>query len=169
MTDQQFESALDSWAVFPMTRLRPEQVVGGLLQACSAQTIDSQTHILLRIARSQQQAQFVRRYGDSGEDEFMPHGGSIPQRLLMLNGNLLRERTKGELVSNASAQMAVLAPDDRQAVRSAYLAILTRLPTPEEAELFESRLDESRGVERMRAMEDIYATLLNVSEFSWNH
>src|SRR5580704_13370613 len=36
-----------AWAAFPLTRLRPEQMVGSLLQAASLQTIDHESHILV--------------------------------------------------------------------------------------------------------------------------
>ena len=42
----------ESWAVFPITRLRPEQVVGSLLQSSALKTIDYQSHILVRIGRA---------------------------------------------------------------------------------------------------------------------
>src|SRR5262249_14613159 len=81
-----------SWAVFPLTRLRPEQVAGSVLQAASVTTIDAESHILIRLARLGQQNEFVQRYGDTGEDEFDNRGGTIPQRLLLMNGKLVRER-----------------------------------------------------------------------------
>ncbi len=59
-----------AWAVFPLTRLRPEQVVGGVLQSASLATIDYQSHILVRFARAVGQGDFVRHYGDAGEEEF---------------------------------------------------------------------------------------------------
>ena len=40
--------------------------------------------------------EFVKRYGDSGEDEFEGRGGTIPQRLLMMNGDMVRERLKAD-------------------------------------------------------------------------
>ena len=71
------------WAVFPLTRLRPEQVVGGLLQSSSLATLDYQSHIVVRFARAIGQAEFVKHYGDSGADEFSSQGGTVPQRLLL--------------------------------------------------------------------------------------
>ena len=76
---------------YPVTRLRPEQIAGGLLQAAVLHTIDAQSHILVRIARGNQENEFVQRYGDTGEDEFAAHGGTIPQRLLMMNGKVVHE------------------------------------------------------------------------------
>jgi hypothetical protein len=157
------------WAAFPLTRLRPEQVAGSLLQASSLTTIDAESNILVRIARAAQQGEFVRRYGDTGEDEFGAHGGTIPQRLLLMNGNVLKEKTKENLVLNASTRIAALAPDDAKAIETAYLSILTRRPTDMESRHFANRLGGAKQTQRNRRMEDVYWTLLNSSEFSWNH
>ena len=104
-----------------MTRLRPEQVVGGVLQAASLPKRSTVTasHIWLvrALHRLRVRPERLRpsRYGDSGEDEFDARGGTIPQRLLLMNGDLVRDKTKGELF-NASAQIAMMAPNDRKAV-----------------------------------------------------
>jgi hypothetical protein len=161
------EAADKTWAVFPLTRLRPEQVVGGVIQAASVTTIDSESHILVRLFRYGEQNDFVKRYGDSGEDEFDGQGGTIPQRLLMMNGKLVHERTKGE-IANASARIAWMAPDDARAVEAAYLAVLTRRPTPPEAAHFVDTLAELKK-DRPRRVEDLYWALINSTEFSWNH
>lgn len=157
------------WAVFPLVRLRPEQVVGALLQSASLSTIDYQSHIVTRVLRNVGQNTFVQRYGDAGSDEFDDHGGTIPQRLLMMNGELVRDKTHENLVGNAATRIAVLAPDDRSAVETAYLAVLTRRPSDEESSHFAGRLAGSSGAERHSRMEDLYWTLLNTTEFSWNH
>ncbi len=158
----------DAWAAFPMTRLRPEQVAGGLLQASSLETIDARSHILVRLATQIGTNEFVKRHGDMGEDEFDARGGTIPQRLLLMNGNLVHDKTKDDF-SNAAARVSILAPTDRSAVETAYLAVLTRRPTPEEAAHFEPRLAGTRDLVRKDRMTDLFWTLLNASEFSWNH
>ena len=99
--------------------------------------------ILVKLARYQQENDFVKRYGDPGDDEFDGRGGTIPQRLVLMNGQLVKERTK-ENLGNASSQIGGLAPDNRKAVEAAYLAILTRRPTPAEAAHFEERLAGTR-------------------------
>lgn len=158
-----------AWAAFPITRLRPEQVVGSLLQASSLATIDYESHIVIRIARAVGQDEFVKRYGDAGEDELDPHGGTIPQRLLLMNGSLVQERTKSDNFFHAPWRIAMLAPDDARAVDTAYLAVLTRRPSPEEAEHFARRLRDTRGGRRQQVLEDLYWELLNSTGFSWNH
>jgi len=166
---QEAELLESTWALFPVTRLRPEQVVGGLLQAASLRTIDYESHILVRIMRAVGQQEFVERYGDAGAAEFEAHGGTIPQRLLMLNGELVEERTKENLLLNAATRIALLAENDAQAVEIAYLAVLTRRPTPAEAEHFLARLSKPGPPKRAKRMADLYWTLINSAEFSCNH
>jgi hypothetical protein len=156
-----------SWAVFPLTRLRPEQVAGSVLQAAAVSTLDAETHILIRLARQGQLSQFVQRYGDTGEDEFDGRGGTIPQRLLLMNGELVRDRI-GQSPVNASVRISWVSPDDAKTVETAYLAILSRRPTAKEAEYFEKFLRES-SLSRAERVEDIYWALVNSTEFSWNH
>jgi hypothetical protein len=156
-----------TWAVFPLTRLRPEQVAGSFLQSASITTIDAESHIFVRLLRVTGQNDFVKRYGDSGEDEFGGKGGTIPQRLLMMNGTLVGERIK-EGPFNAATRIAWLAPDDPSAVQTAYLATLTRRPTADEAKHFERSLAD-HSLKRTQRLEDLYWALVNSSEFSWNH
>ncbi|MCH2124576.1 MAG: DUF1549 and DUF1553 domain-containing protein [Pirellulaceae bacterium] len=157
-----------AWAVFPLSRLRPEQVAGGLIQACSLKTIDAESHILVQLVRFFQQNEFVSRYGDTGDDEFGQYAGTVTQRLLMMNGDLVKERT-GEGGFRASARIANLASDDETAVKTAYLAVLTRAPLDEELQQFSKRLDGVTGTAREERLEDLFWTLLNSTEFSWNH
>jgi hypothetical protein len=156
------------WAAFPLTRLRPEQVAGSLLQAAALETVNGDSHILVKLARYQQENDFVKRYGDTGEDEFDGRGGTIPQRLVLMNGQLVKDRTKEDL-ANASGRISALAPDDRKAMETAYLAVLSRRPTPEEAAHFAQRLAGTTGHERGQRLEDLYWVLVNSTEFSWNH
>ena len=157
-----------NWSVFPLSRLRPEQVAGSIYQSASLSTLTPQAFWLARWTAYNARNDFVKRYGDTGEDEFDSRGGTIPQRLLLMNGDLVRDLIKDEFF-NASSQIASLAPDDRKAVEVAYLAVLTRRPTSEEAEHFESRLTQSTSQVRKDRLTDLYWTLLNSSEFSWNH
>lgn len=157
------------YAAFPLTRLRPEQVAGGVIQASSLRTIDAEAHIVFRLNRFFQQSDFIKRYGDIGEDEFNQRSGTIPQRLLLMNGKLVEERSRENVVMNASTRIASLAPSDAAAVETAYLCALTRRPTPEEQNYFGELLHGITGKARIRVMEDLYWTLLNATEFSWNH
>jgi hypothetical protein len=157
------------WAVFPLTRLRPEQVAGAMIQSSQVGTIDSEAHILWKLIKFGQTQEFVKRYGDTGTDEFTDRAATIPQRLLMMNGELVKERTQPNPVLNASHRIAILAPTDEAAIEASYLAAFTRRPTTDELQHFASQLAGKRDQPRAQAMEDLYWTLVNSSEFSWNH
>ncbi len=164
---QDCEAAEKAWAVFPLARLRPEQVAGSVLQSAAVATLTADSHILARLVRYGQQSEFVKRYGDSGEDEFDNHTGTIPQRLLLMNGTLVRERIKEDWL-NASTRIAWMAPDDPRTVEIAYLAVLTRRPTAAEQAHFEQELAD-RSLSHAKRLEDLYWALINSTEFSWNH
>jgi hypothetical protein len=119
-------------------------------------------------------SQFVERYGDMGDDEFNARGGTIPQRLLMMNGELVKERTGENPLMNATSRIAMLTGKPEKQVEVAYLATLTRRPTDAELAHFVARLADTDGGggdrrTRQEALEDLYWTLINSTEFSWNH
>lgn len=157
------------FAAFPITRLRPEQVAGGILQSSTFRTLDASSHVLVRIARFLQQNEFIKRYGDAGEEEFNASSGTIAQRLLFMNGQLVNEHTSEQSMLKASARIAALAPEDRVAVETAYLCALTRRPTVAELRHFTGQLSGQRGSARQRVMSDLCWSLLNATEFSCNH
>ena len=163
------EAHTEHWAAFPITRLRPEQVAGGMLQAASLETIDREANILQRAAKFFGEREFIERYGDAGADEFEGRGGTIPQRLLMMNGNLVADRFKENAFPHSSMRIAELAPSDEKAVEIAMLCVLSRRPTIEETAAFAKHLAGSKGTVRQHRCEDLYWTLLNSTEFAWNH
>ena len=162
----QHETAL---AVFPMTPLRPEQVAASLLQACRLQMIDDNSSILSQLERFGTVNDFTQAYGDRGEDEFIVQSVTIPQRLLMMNGRFLRERVGENPVANASSQIAMLTRDNHIAIDAAYLSILNRHPTTSESDAFIDALLASKDLSRSHAVNGVYWTLLNSTEFLWNH
>jgi hypothetical protein len=168
MSETAGEGQEEGWAILPMTRLRPEQVAGGLFQAASTSTLGPQSHWFIRLVTYTGRNDFVRRYGDTGEDEFDARGGTIPQRLVMMNGEIVREKIKDGFFTSAG-RVAELAPDDRKAVEAAFLTVLTRRPTADEESHFIARLAGTTGKERKERVTDLYWSLLNTTEFSWNH
>ncbi|MFT5524007.1 MAG: hypothetical protein ACI9HK_001957 [Pirellulaceae bacterium] len=158
-----------AFAAFPLSRLRPEQVAGSVIQASSLTTIDANAHIVFQLQRYNQQNEFIQRYGDPGDDEFVERGGTISQRLLMMNGDLVSERTRANLLSAAN-RITQLTDDDKHAVEVVYLTLLSRKPSPQEQEHFVKRLSKDKSRQyRTRTVEDMVWILLNSTEFSWNH
>lgn len=162
------QGAQAAWAVFPLIRLRPEQVIGSIFQSSSIQTADQNSHLLFRTLRFLQGGQFVREYGDLGENELQDRGGTIPQRLLMMNGELAGGPTRSNPI-NAVGRIATLASTDEKCVETAYLICLTRRPMAEELAHFVAQLKDTKKDERRRIVEDLIWTLFNSTEFAWNH
>jgi hypothetical protein len=167
--DHELTEAHDrTWAAFPRTQLRPEQVVGSVQQAASLTTLGGDQHIVFRLFNLGARNEFIKRYGDIGEDEFDNRSVTVPQLLLKRNGKLVHDSTK-EHILNAATRIGWQAKDDRTAVRTACLAVLTCEPPPDVSAHFEQRLAGTTGTERSSVMEDLYWVLINSKEFSWNH
>ena len=61
-----------------MTRLRPEQVAGGVPVGLASRRSAPAMPWLVRFVAFTSRNDFVRRYGDTGEDEFEPRAARSP-------------------------------------------------------------------------------------------
>ena len=145
-------------------------MIGSLVQAASLKTLDHESHILIRTIRAGNKNEFIKRYGDMGEDEFDDRGGTIPQRLLMMNGKIVSELIKNNpALGTASGRILMLSPNDPTTIETTYLAVLTRRPSDEESAHFSARFAKPPAGNRSYQMEDMFWSLINSTEFSWNH
>lgn len=158
----------ETWAAFPLTRLRPEQVIGAMLQATSLKTIDQNSHWASRAFRFFQELNFVKEYGDLGDNELAEHSGTIPQALLRMNGEFAKDRSEGNPFS-APGRIAGMSPTADECLDLCFLVCLTRHPTAEERGHLLPQLEDARGDARKNAVEDIFWTLYNSAEFCWGH
>ncbi|MEM8666542.1 MAG: DUF1549 domain-containing protein [Planctomycetota bacterium] len=156
-----------NYAAFPLVRLRPEQVAGSVIQAARIKKTDRESSLFLQLQTLAGSNDFVTSYGDMGEDEFTSDSVTITQRLLMMNGNMLRELINANPVLNATAHINMFSSDNAHVVETVYLCALNRYPTEFETELFVQRIVEADN--REDAIEDLYWILLNSSELAWNH
>lgn len=157
-----------AWAVFPLVRLRPEQIVGSFQQTFTMRTVNQNAPLIMRFIRLVQENEFIQRFGDLGDDELREGGGTIPQRLMLLNGKLPNELAEASPIS-AAGRISGMAPTDEVCVETAYLVCLTRRPEPAERDYFVGRLAGKTGDDRSAVMHDLFWTLFNTTEFSWNH
>ncbi|HBJ34782.1 MAG TPA: hypothetical protein DDZ51_08470 [Planctomycetaceae bacterium] len=184
-----------NWSVFPLARLRPEQVAASVIQAARVKTVDRDSSLVVQLQKFGGMNDFVTRYGDIGEDEFEQESVTITQRLLMLNGELVREHGESNPLLNSTSHINMFSRSDAEAIENIYLCVLNRLPDPEEAAIYSDRLQGSvsdsqdpkarlRQVARQKVvgltnpqarrprekfLEDMFWVLTNSSEFSWNH
>jgi hypothetical protein len=167
-THQEYELLKQYWCLYPMTRLRPEQLIGAMMQASSVKTIDQNSHLLFRTIKFFREQDFVRDYGDLGPDELEQRAGTVTQALLRMNGRLTREVIEANPL-NSTGRIANLSADGRECVENAFLVCLSRRPTREESDCFTAQLAEAQKQERVQIVVDLYWSLFNSLEFSWNH
>lgn len=191
-TTEEYNRQVQHWAVFPLIRLRPEQIIGSMIQAGSVRTIDQNSHPFIRFLRYTSESDFLKEYGDLGDDELLQQDSTIPQALLRMNGRFTAELTKVDGFS-AAAQIHRFSADDAAVVENCFLACLSRRPSQDELAHFVDRFPVSSPSEgnsndtadstedaegsnpgtaqlsREELIQDIYWTLFNSPEFSWNH
>ncbi len=180
-TDEDYAVQVRAWSVFPLVRLRPEQVIGSLYQAGHIRTIDQNSNPFVRVQKFGNENDFLKEYGDLGDDELLQQVGTIPQALLRMNGRFTAELSKVDTLSAAS-QILNFSADDCAVVENSYLACLCRRPTVEELTFFTDMLNSHKPTDdndsqessipvrdRDEVMQDLFWTLFNSPEFSWNH
>lgn len=171
---QQLDRMKAHFAIFPLTRVRPEQMIGSMLQASSLKTIDQNSHLISRFLKATRSNDFVKEYGDLGENELEDRASTIPQALLRMNGQLTRDATDSTPLS-APGRIAGMVMDDRKCLELCFLTCLTRRPNDDELTELLPLLSEKRPngkdnfVSRGNRVEDIYWVLFNSPEFAWNH
>lgn len=156
------------FASFPMVKLRAEQIAGSLVQLGNLHTVDADSHAIWRLIHFGNTRDFAKRYGDAGEDELSEQSGTIMQRLVMMNGRIVRERVEANIFT-AAGRIAALASTDEAALKAAFLIAYTRQPRADELALFTGWLHGKKGEPRRDAIEDVLWALVNATEFSWNH
>ena len=159
----------EAWAVFPLVRLRPEQVIGAMIQSASIKTIDRNSHLFTRAQKFFGEKDFVADYGDLGTEEFSDHSGTIPQSLLKMNGRLARELIQPGRFAATSAISRATVGDDALCLATCFEVCLGRHPEAAELEVLLPWLAGTRAAQREQAVEDIFWTLFNSPEFAWNH
>ncbi len=186
--ESEYLAQVDAWSVFPLVRLRPEQVIGSLFQAGHVRTIDQNSNLVARLQKFGNVNDFMNEYGDMGDDELLQQVGTIPQALLRMNGRFSSELSKAELLT-AAGQIIAFSPDDESIVENSYLACLARRPSDEERtcflDLLQAASKANTATEKLDAaaadsrtspkptreqiVQDLFWILFNSPEFSWNH
>jgi len=111
--------------------------------------------------------QFVVAFGTDEGDETTTFNGSIPQSLMMFNGELIREAIS--LDSGSWLQRLVQSKSPPQEkVQYLFIAGLGRKPKPEELSIA-TQLLEARKRDVGGMLQDMWWAILNSNEFIFNH
>lgn len=162
----QDEALFASMQLKPMT---PEQLFDSLITATSAHrggaTEDDQKR------RDNWLRQFLFAFANDEAEESTSFQGTIPQALMMMNGELMQQALSakpssflGHLLAEAQWQSR---PAEAYLVDSLYLAALSRHPTNKE--LTQAHQYLSLYPDTQCVFEDLFWALLNSNEFILNH
>ncbi len=149
--------------------------------------------------RTEWLGQFVRTFGTDENDEASSFNGTVPQALVMMNGELVRNALSG---ANGSFLRRVLEgtvskPDDAadknkssrttasaskskptgikppktipQKIEVLYLTALARKPSPAELSALDKTFQNSSQRDPILGLQDVFWALLNSNEFIMNH
>lgn len=147
---------------FYLRQMRPEELFESL--ATATRVTDAASH---RQQRRQWLDQFTISYGTDENDEASTFNGTIPQALMLMNGDLTRRALSTES-GTFLGTVAQESGDDRAKINKLYLAALSRLPTRDELAVAQ-RIWMGRRGDSAKALQDIWWALLNSNEFILNH
>jgi hypothetical protein len=117
--------------------------------------------------RDEWMRQFVVAFGTDEGDETTTFNGSIPQSLMMFNGDLIRDAISLEPGSWLH-QLSQNKASPQEKVQYLFLAGLGRKPKPEELSIA-TQLMEARKRDVGAMLQDLWWAILNSNEFIFNH
>ncbi len=143
-----------------------EQLYDSLIIATAADRAGSGGYEQAQQRRERMMQEFVRIFGGNDDDEPTVFSGSIPQALLMMNGELVQDAISGKpgtFLANVAATSG--RANDTAIINRLYNATLGRTATAAEI----SKLRKFLGANRAAFYQDLYWALLNSNEFIVNH
>lgn len=152
---------------FYMRQMQAEQLYESLLVATQAHktrgTYEEQERLKADWLR-----QFTLAFGTDEGDESTTFNGTIPQALMMFNGDLIKKATSIE--QGEFLQMVAADPSFNPSQKIGYLfqAALGRNPTKDEVSIA-NKLLVARGGDAVSALQDVFWAVLNSNEFILQH
>lgn len=110
-------------------------------------------------------AQFRTTFEDDEGGEAVEFAGTIPSALMMMNSQVIAAGTTAGRM-NGFGEMLAKHPSAEAKVRAIFLSCVSRPPTASEASRWMSHCTKGAGT---AGYEDLMWTLLNTSEFLFNH
>ena len=110
--------------------------------------------------------QFVLAFGTDENDESTTFNGTIPQALMMMNGELVQNAinaSKGSYLNTVLADKG----NEQTKLRELYMSALSRLPTSKEIAAARSLVKKAKTP--IEGYQDLFWALLNSNEFIFNH
>ena len=111
--------------------------------------------------------QFNSAFGTDEGQESTTFNGTIPQVLMMFNGDMVRQAissTPGTLID----KLTTTGQKYNSSVEHLFLSLLSRKPTGREKSMASAFLGAQNGNQK-EALKDVSWVLLNTNEFIFNH
>jgi hypothetical protein len=169
MTIRQNEQDEKLFSHFPLKPMTSEQLFDSLITATSAHTTAGAVSDRVRAEWARQ---FTVAFANDEAGETSTFQGTIPQALMMMNGELMAKATGGQqgsflaYVVDQSKLQRKTTPV-RYAIDMLYLAALSRYPTAAELKRASAFLNASPDT--LQVVQDLFWSMLNSNEFIMNH
>lgn len=150
---------------FYVRQMQAEQLYESLLTATQADQASRGEDAAKK--KDQWLSQFVIAFGTDEGDDSTTFNGSIPQALMMFNGDLIKQATstgKGGFLD----QVATSSMAPAQKIDLLYKAALARVPSAKERQVATALLGARKG-DVVAALQDVWWAVLNSNEFIINH
>ena len=146
---------------FYVRQMQPEQLYDSLLVATKADRSEAAGR------QDRWLSQFVIAFGTDEGDSSTTFNGTIPQILMLFNGDLIQAATS--LNQDGFLDQIVLANrTNRDKINALYVAALARWPSSSELR-YANHLLLARKGQVKEALQDVWWALLNSNEFILNH
>jgi len=152
---------------FYLRQMRAEELYESLLVATEAQNTETD-YAKQETKKRQWLDQFTLAFGTDDNEETTTFNGTIPQTLMMMNGEMMQKATsvdKGSFLYRVASDAKL---KNAAKIQHLYLAALSRKPTPQEIALANELLTLRQG-DAVAALQDIWWAVLNSNEFIFNH
>lgn len=150
---------------FYMRQMEAEQMYQSLLVATEADKTQGSYEEQER-TKAEWLAQFTIAFGTDEGDEATTFNGTIPQVLMMMNGEITEHAVNVEPGSFLH-KLVYESKDRAESLERLYLAALGRKPTRQEIQAANDLLAARNG-DTVAAMQDVWWALLNSGEFIFN-
>lgn len=111
---------------------------------------------------------FVFLFGNDEMEEIETFTNTIPQALMLINGALVNEGSH-MLKGGILAKILKLNRTQKDRVNEIYFTVLSRRPTSKEQAIFRRHIESGSYSNNDATYEDLFWSLLNSSEFAFNH
>lgn len=152
---------------FYLRQMRAEELYESLLVATEAQNTEA-SYEKQEAAKREWLKQFTVAFGTDDNEETTTFNGTIPQTLMMMNGDLIEKAVsidQGGFLHRLATDAQMKNPAK---IQHLYLAALARPATREEIHLANELLELRQG-DAAAALQDIWWAVLNSNEFILNH